>query len=114
MSNTHKIVNKQTGLEIEGTLMDYHGPDYFGLRIEGSRYTNSFDHEDWDIIELPKPLPTEPGLYAEADADLASGLFELYHLDQDGHWGTERVGRWVGIDANKVPRNLVRLVKEQA
>ena len=109
--NTHKIVNKKTGLEIEGTA-EYKGSVNFGFRIEGTTSGNAFLKRDWDIIELPKPLPTEPGYYVADDFDMTN-FGVLYHLNEGG-WGRLLNGGWRGVKEEEVPRNLVRLVKEQA
>lgn len=114
MSNTYKIVNKQTGLEIEGALTRNESPIWFGFKIEGADSVNSFYAKDWDIIELPKPLPTEPGYYVVEDFDMTN-FGVLYHLNEGG-WGWGRLlnGDWQWVKEAEVPRNLVRLVKEQA
>ena len=109
--NTHKIVNKQTGLEIEGRA-DPVGGAYIYFDIEGTSIVNSFLASDWDIIELPKPLPTEPGYYVVDDFDMTN-FGVLYHLNEGG-WGRLFNGGWYGVREDEVPRNLVRLVKEQA
>ena len=109
--NTHKIVNRKTGLEIEGKLEEAR-PREIDFQIEGTTGSNTLWAVDWEIIELPKPLPTEPGYYVQANTDLA-GDVTLYHCSPGRFWYSDERGAWTAIDRADVPRDLVRLVKRE-
>lgn len=111
MARTHRIVNA-SGQEIFGRLVENLGPMKFVFQIDGSLCSTQFEHNDWDITELPKPLPGVPGFYI-SKSSLNNPVFAraLYMFYNDG-WNTDDNGEWHGIPDTDVPRDLVRLVPE--
>ena len=81
---THKIINKQTGQFLTGVLYDTPGV-YFIVSVDGTAKEAMFEifNNDWDVEELPAPLPTEPGMYVVLpDTN--------YYLDAGGDWSLMR------------------------
>lgn len=81
--------------------------------IYGHAGLNVHDSQ-WDTLEiLTKPLPTEPGLYVSADANLSVATTVFYQLSRSMMWDTDRSGEWLSVPSESdLPRDLVRLVKE--
>jgi hypothetical protein len=68
---------------------------------------------DWDTLEIVlKSLPTEPGHYVEADADLSNGNSDFYFFGPHSGWMWDGGDNgWEPLPEKDVPRNLVKLVK---
>ena len=81
---THKIINKQTGQFLTGILHST-ARAYSIVEVDGTAEGILFDFldSDWDVEELPAPLPTEPGMYVVLpDTN--------YYLDAGGDWSLMR------------------------
>jgi len=94
-----------------------HGATVLALSMHASAFQfltlDLWEGAGWTVEMAERPLPTEPGLYAKRDA--AESLFhdEMYSLsEKTGRWATDQGGRWAHIEADLVPRDLVRLVPE--
>lgn len=75
---------------------------------------NHFSRSGFDIVVLVPPLPTEPGLYASAEAATEPWSRPLLTLNHRGEWSSDGSGEWSGISPKRVEGYgpLVRLVPE--
>lgn len=66
VKRTHKITNKETGLEIEGWLDEEFRLLFFFFHIDGCQAPNRFNPDEWNISEIApsqreQVMALEPG-----------------------------------------------------
>jgi hypothetical protein len=91
-------------------IMPTSDPTFLQQKIEGGLF--EVYRNDWDTLEiLPKPLPSEPGLYVPNEYLGSVWSATLYIRDNEGIWMSDSGGTWTVLSESEVPRNLVKLVK---